>query len=113
MSWINPTTIPQDHPPALIAQAKEIQTRLKSAEDALDADDALVARLTADDAKATGARKDALDDQLILATAHQEEHQDEVDDAKADLERAGGDPKSRIEAMMQEHKASSEATDSP
>lgn len=101
----------EDHPPDLSAQTKEIQARLKSAEDALDADNALVARLTADDAKATGARKDALDDQLILATAHQEEHQDEVDDARADLERAGGDPKSRIEAMMQEHKASSEATD--
>jgi small-conductance mechanosensitive channel len=101
----------EEHPPVLGAQAKEIQARLKSAENTLDADNALVARLTADDAKATGAKKDALDDQLVLATAHQEEHQDEVDDAKADLERAGGDPKSRIEAMMQEHKASSEATD--
>lgn len=99
------------HPPVLSAQAKEIQARLKNAEDALDADNALVARLTAEDAKATGARKDDLDDQLVLATAHREEHQDEVDDAKADLERAGGDPQSRIEAMMQEHKASSEATD--
>jgi small-conductance mechanosensitive channel len=101
----------EEHPPVLGAEAKEIQARLKTAEDTLDADNALVARLTADAAKATGARKDALDDQLVLATAHQEEHQDEVDDAKADLERAGGDPKSRIEAMMQEHKASSEATD--
>jgi small-conductance mechanosensitive channel len=101
----------EEHPPALSAQAKEIQGRLKSAEDALDADNALVVRLTADALKATGARKDALNDQLILATAHQEEHQDEVDDAKADLERAGGDPKSRIEAMMQEHKTSSETTD--
>src|ERR1700722_4487958 len=101
----------EDHPPVLSAQAKEIQTRLKSAEDSLDADNALVARLTADAAKATGAKKDVLDDQLILATAHQEEHQDEVDDTKADLERAGGDPKSRIETMMQEHKASSLATD--
>jgi small-conductance mechanosensitive channel len=101
----------EEHPPVLSAQAKEIQARLKNAEDALDADNALVARLTAEDAKATGARKDDLDDQLVLATAHQEEHQDEVDDAKADLERAGGDPQSRIEAMMREHKASSEATD--
>jgi small-conductance mechanosensitive channel len=101
----------EEHAPVLSAQAKEIQVRLKTAENTLDADNALVARLTADDTKATGAKKDALDDQLVLATAHQEEHQDEVDDAKADLERAGGDPKSRIEAMMQEHKASSEATD--
>ena len=101
----------EDHPPAMSAEAKAIQVRLKKSEDALDADNALVARLTAEDAKATGAKKDALDDQLILATAHQEEHQDEVDDAKGDLERAGGDPKSRIEAMMQEHKVSSQATD--
>jgi small-conductance mechanosensitive channel len=101
----------EEHPPVLSAQAKEIQARLKNAEDALDADNALVARLTAEDAKATGARKDDLDDQLVLATAHREEHQDEVDDAKADLERAGGDPQSRIEAMMQEHKASSQVTD--
>jgi small-conductance mechanosensitive channel len=101
----------EDHPPTLSGEAKAIVGRLKKSEDALDADNELVARLTAEEAKATGAKKDALHDQLVLATAHQEEHQDEVDDAKGDLERAGGDPKSRIEAMMQEHKASSAATD--
>src|SRR5215467_13279758 len=100
------------HPPPLGADAKKIQVRLKEAEDALDADNAQVARLTAEDAKATGARKDALDDQLVLATAHQGEHQDEVDDAKEDLARAGGDPNTRIEAMIQEHKASSQVIDS-
>jgi small-conductance mechanosensitive channel len=47
-----------------------------------------------------------------LATAHQEEHQDEVDDAKEDLARAGGDPNARIQAMIQEHKVSSQAVDS-
>jgi small-conductance mechanosensitive channel len=101
----------EDHPPALSAEAKAIEGRLKKSKDALDADNELVERLTAEEAKATGAKKDALHDQLVLATAHQEEHQDEVDDAKEDLERAGGDPKSHIEAMMQEHKASSAATD--
>jgi small-conductance mechanosensitive channel len=101
----------EDHPPTLSAEAKAIEARLKESEDALDADNDVVDRLTAEEAKAAGAKKDALHDQLILATAHQEEHQDEVDDAKGDLERAGGDPKSRIEAMMQEHKASSQATD--
>jgi small-conductance mechanosensitive channel len=101
----------EEHPPVLSAEAKAIEARLKISEDALDADNDLVDQLTAAEAKAAGAKKDALHDQLVLATAHQEEHQDEVDDAKADLERAGGDPKSRIEAMMQEHKASSQATD--
>jgi len=101
-----------EHPAPLSADAKKIQARLKEAEDVLDADNALVARLTAEEAKATGANKDALDDRLVLATAHQEEHQDEVDDAKEDLVRAGGDPNARIEAMIQEHKASSQAVDS-
>jgi small-conductance mechanosensitive channel len=101
----------EEHPPALGPEAKAIEARLKQSEDALDTDNELVDRLTAEEAKATGAKKDALHDQLVLATAHQEEHQDEVDDAKEDLERAGGDPKSHIEAMMQEHKASSTATD--
>jgi len=100
------------HPPRLTADAKKIQARLHEAEDALDAANAEVARLTAEEAKASGSRKDALDDQLVLATAHQEEHQDEVDDAKEDLARAGGDPNARIEAMVQEHKASSQAVDS-
>jgi small-conductance mechanosensitive channel len=101
----------EEHPAPLSADAKKIQERLKQAEDALDADNTLVARLTAEEAKATGAKKDALDDQLVVATAHREEHQDEVDDAKEDLARAGGDPKARIEAMVQEHKASSQAID--
>lgn len=102
----------EEHPARLTADAKKIQARLKQAEDALDTDNAEVARLTAEEAKATGTKKDALDDQLVLATAHQEEHQDEVDDAKEDLARAGGDPNARIEAMIQEHKVSSQAVDS-
>ena len=102
----------EEHPAQLSADAKKIQVRLKEAEDALDADNAQVARLTAEEAKAAGAKKDALGDQLVLATAHQEEHQDEVDDAKEDLARAGGDPNARIEAMVQEHKASSQVVDS-
>src|SRR5713226_4764464 len=77
----------EEHPAPLSADAKGIQERLKQAEDVLDADNAQVARLTAEEAKATGAKKDSLDDQLVLATAHQEEHQDEVDDAKEDLAR--------------------------
>jgi small-conductance mechanosensitive channel len=102
----------EEHPPVSSPEAKQIQPRLKAAEDALDADNALVERLTAEEAKASGAKKDEVHDQLVLATAHQGEHQDEVDDAKADLNRAGGDPKSLIEAMVEEHKVSSQAVDS-
>jgi len=101
----------EENPPPLSAEAKQIQARLKQAEDALAADNALVERLNADETKATGAKKDRLHDQLVLAKANQQEQQDEVDDAKEDLERAGGDSSSRIEAMIQEHDASSKVID--
>ncbi|HKW64196.1 MAG TPA: mechanosensitive ion channel domain-containing protein [Candidatus Acidoferrum sp.] len=101
----------EDHPVPLSPEAKQIQARLNQAEDTLAGDDALVERLTAQEAKATGARKDDLGDQLILAQAKQQEHQDDVDDAKGDLARAGGDSTSHIEALTQEHETSSNKID--
>src|SRR6266702_4450038 len=102
----------EEHPAPLSAEAKQIQARLKQAEDALAADGELVERLTAEEAKANGARKDDLHNQLVLAQDNQQDHQDEVDDAKEDLARAGGDSSSRIEAMTQEHESSSKVIDS-
>jgi small-conductance mechanosensitive channel len=102
----------EGNPVPLSAEAKQIQARLKQAEDDLAADDALVQRLTEEEAKATGAKKDDLHDQLVLAKANQQDHQDEVDDAKEDLAHAGGDANSHIEAMIQEHDTSSKAIDS-
>jgi small-conductance mechanosensitive channel len=99
------------HPPALSAEAKEIQARLQKAEKALEIDQAQVAQLTAAEAKATGDKKDALGDQLDIANAQQELDQDEVDDAKQDLIRAGGDPQDRIQAMVKEHETSAKATE--
>ncbi len=99
------------HPPALSAEGKEIQARLQNAEKALANAQAQTAQLTAADAKAAGDRKDALNDELELAKAQQELDQDEVDDAKQDLIRAGGDPQDRIQAMVKEHEASAHATE--
>jgi small-conductance mechanosensitive channel len=99
------------HPPALTAKAKEIQARLQKSEDALAAQQAHVAQLTAAEAKASGAQKNKLDDQLKLAQAQLELDQDEVDDAKEELIRAGGGLQDRIQAMSQEHKAASQASD--
>ena len=99
------------HPPVLTAEAKEIQARLQKGEDALAAEQARVAQLTAAEGKATGAKKDALDDQLDLAKARLELGQDEVDDAEQELIRAGGDPQGRIQAMVQELEAASQVSD--
>jgi small-conductance mechanosensitive channel len=99
------------HPPEMTAKAKEIQARLQKAKDALAADQARVAQLTAAEAKASGTQKDKLDNQLKLAQAQQELDQDEVDDGKEELIRAGGSLQDRIQAMSEEHDAVSKASD--
>jgi small-conductance mechanosensitive channel len=101
----------KEHPPALSADAKEIQTRLQKAEKALGDDIAHVSQLAAAEARATGDKKDEAGDELELAKAQQELDQDEVDDAKQDLIRAGGDPQDRIQSMVQEHETSTKATE--
>jgi small-conductance mechanosensitive channel len=101
----------QEHPPVLGAEAKEIEARLQQSERAVEADKAEVARLTAAYEKAGADKKDALDDQLDVAKAKQELDQDEADDAKQDLIRAGGDPKGRIQSMVEEHEATSHVAD--
>ncbi len=101
----------EEHPPELSAEAKEIQARLQQAEKAVEADKAGVARLTAAYEKASADKKDALDDQLDVAKAKQELDQDEADDAKQDLIRSGGDPKGRIQSMVEEHEAASHVAD--
>ncbi len=98
------------HPPPLSAEAKEIQAKLDVAEKALDADKAQVAALTAAEAKANNQQKDALGDALEVAKSQQELDQDEVDDAKQDLVRAGGNPQARIQQMVDQHEASGHDT---
>jgi hypothetical protein len=56
-------------------------------------------------------QKYVLGNQLDLAKAQLELCQDELDDAKQDLIRAGGDERGRIQAMVQEHAAASHASD--
>jgi small-conductance mechanosensitive channel len=102
----------EEKPPDVSPQAKEIEARLQEAEKALEEDKARVAQLTAAYEKAGGERKDSLEAQLDVAKAQQELDQDEVDAAKQDLIRAGGDPKGRIQAMVEEHEAASHAADS-
>jgi len=101
----------EEHPPALSPAAKEIQAHMQQSENALDADKARVDQLTAATNKASGARKDALNNQLEQAKAKVELDQDEIDEAKQDLAQAGGDLQGRIEALRQEHEGASKASD--
>jgi small-conductance mechanosensitive channel len=101
----------EQHPPTMSADAKGIQARLQKSENAVAADQAKVAQLTAEDAKASGSKKDELDGELNLAKAQLELDQDEVDDGKEDLARAGGDQQARVQALTQEHEAASQISD--
>src|ERR1700719_4818257 len=81
----------REHPAVLSAEAKQIQGRLQNAENALDRDKARVDQLTAALAKASGAKKDSLDNQLQQANVQVELDQDEVDNASQELSDAGGE----------------------
>ena len=65
-----------------------------------------VARLTKLVAGAKGNQKEALTQQLDLAKSRQELVEDELADAHQDLERAGGDPQSAVQRMVDEYNAS-------
>jgi Mechanosensitive ion channel len=101
----------REHPTVLSAEAKQIQARLQNAETALDRDKARVEQLTATLAKASGAKKDSLDNQLQQANVQVELDQDEVDNAKQELSDAGGEAQGRIEELVKEHDAASKVAD--
>src|SRR5947207_15358897 len=89
----------------------ESHARMKQAERAVEADKAEVVRMTTAFEQDSADKKDALDDQLDVAKAQLELDQDEADDAKQDLIRSGGDPKGRIQSMVEEHEAASHVAD--
>jgi len=100
------------HPPVLTAEAKEIQARLQKAQKLLATDQESAKRLAEQEAKAPASRKEAIEADLIQAEADMELDQDEVDDAKEDFIRAGGDLTDRIQAMKKEHEESTHANSS-
>jgi len=79
----------QEHPPVLSAEAKQSEARLQKAEKSLEADNARVEQLTSALSKATGVKADSLSDQLEEAKVQVQLDQDEVDNAKQELTRAG------------------------
>ena len=99
-------------PRATTPEARASDARLQQAQKNLAADEAQITQLTAALAHAPESERDALTDRLNLAKAHAVLDQDEADDAKQDLMRAGGDPQGRMQAMVAEHDAASKRSDS-
>jgi small-conductance mechanosensitive channel len=98
------------HPPALSPEAKEISDRLQKAQKLLKADQESAKQLSEQVAKAPDAKKELLEVDLVQSEADIELDQDEVDDAKQDLIRAGGDLTDRIEALRKEHEETTHNT---
>jgi small-conductance mechanosensitive channel len=94
----------RDSPPALSAEAKQVQERLTAAQNAVDADTQQVAALTAAVAKATGSKKQKLDDDLDVAKSQLELHQSEVTNSKHELIGVGGDPEAILQAQLEAHR---------
>jgi small-conductance mechanosensitive channel len=89
----------QEHPPAEDANTKTLHERIRQLETQIKADEETVKKLAAANTpESTG--------QLQLAQAEQSLHQDELEDARRDLMRAGGDPASRIQRQFDQHHAS-------
>ena len=91
------------HPPPLGAEVKEIQDRLQKAQKQLKADQELSKQLAEQLVKVPESKQDALQVELVQAQADLDLDQNEVDDAKEDLARAGGSLADRIQAMRDEH----------
>lgn len=102
----------ESRPKVQSAEVKEADGRLQASLAALTASQARVASLTAALAKATPVMADGLSDRLDLAKAQAVLDQDEVDDARQDVRRAGGDPQGRIQEIMEAHEVASKQSDS-
>jgi hypothetical protein len=89
-------------------EIKAILERISNAEKNVADDDSDIARLTKLVSSTNGNQKQDFASQLELAKARQELNEDELSDADEDLERAGGDPHSRIERMVEEHNAAAQ-----
>jgi small-conductance mechanosensitive channel len=93
------------HPPQMTPELHDLTARITQAEAAAKASQDRVALLTKQLAAANDRDHDSIQDQLDIAKAQLELDQDELDDAKEDLVRAGGNPSAKIQRLQEEHEA--------
>jgi len=99
------------HPPPLSAEVKEMQDRLQKEQKLLQADQEVAKQLSEQLAKAPESKQDAIQVALVQAEADMDLDQNEVDDAKEDLARAGGSLADRIQALRKEHEDTAQVSD--
>jgi len=100
-----------DHPPQSKPEFRELYQHAGEVEDAVKSDQDSVDQLKKRVAAATGARQEALQEQLDVAQAQLDLDQDELGDAKEDLVRSGADPGALIQRQFEQHQAAEHGPD--
>ena len=95
----------QLQPPVENSETKELNATIKGLQNNVQTDQQQVDRLTKLLADPHNSGQISLQQQLELAQAQLALHQDQLDDAKQDLVRAGGDPQNVVLVQQQEHEA--------
>ena len=98
------------HPSAVPASARPLLATVQSLEDKVKAEEKDISRQKQLVAKAGEERKLALEENLHLAEATLEVDQEELDAAKQELILAGGDPRSVIQELLDQHEAAGHAS---
>ena len=93
------------HPPALPPMAREILAHIDVMQDQVKAESADVERLNRLIAQGDANKKVALEEELRLEQAGLSVDQGDLDTARQELIRVGGDPKSIVQQLMDEHTA--------
>ena len=97
-----------EHPPKPTPETRGIQARIDSLGKLVAEDSVRVARLTGPPGKAAAGADQAETDRDLVA-AQLDLHRGELEDAREDLIRAGGDPKGRIRQMVADHDSAEHA----
>jgi small-conductance mechanosensitive channel len=101
----------REHPVKLTPEARELAKRVNQMQAVVKSDQDHVDALTKELAAAKESNKEQFQQQLDLAQAQLAMDTDELDDAKEDLTRAGGDLQSKIQRLLDEHENSQHASD--
>jgi len=96
----------EENPAPLTPETRQLSLRFNQGREDVTTDEADVARLTQQVAKARGSAKDDLEEQLELAQAQLSLDKEEAEDAHQDLIRAGGDKRATIQQQFSRHEAS-------
>jgi small-conductance mechanosensitive channel len=94
-----------EHAPPIPAAAKPVLVKVQDAEHRVKSDEQEIARLKQLLAKADESGKATIQDRVDLNEATLEVDQEDLDALRQELIRAGGDPRSKIQQLKEQHEA--------